>query len=213
MSQHWYQKATVQGHLVTGVFAVIVAFIGAGAAVMGTWWRNAARERDQLKAKLDGWQFSESLYRVIPGDVDFIARGLRVDKGKGRGMHIVGPQPDDDFMVQLSTLRVDPKSTADHKKYQVGFTVLGTVGGSSMAPSPVGPVPVEAGQLFGPVSAGIYEFYLFVEKVEVDYVFLTVARRRLTGTSSWVMHAEVPFGRAIFRAGPPPAPILVKLPP
>jgi len=206
MPQHWYQKATVQGALVVGIFTVI-------AAGIGMWGRNAAHERDQLRAKLDGWRFSEPLYRAIPGDVDFIARGLRVDKRKGGGMHIVGPQPDDDFIVQLSTLRVDPKSTADHKKYQLGFTVLGSVGGSSIVPYSLGPVPAEVGQLFGPVSAGIYEFYLFVERVEVDYVFLTVARRRLAGTSSWVIHAEVPLGRAIFRGGPPPGPILVESPP
>lgn len=206
MPQRWYQKATVQTAIVAGASMVI-------AAVIGVWGTNAAHERDQLRAKLDGWRFSERLYRVIPGDVDFIARGLRVDKRKGGGMHIVGPQPDDNFIVQLSSLGVDPKSTADHKKYQLGFTVLGSVAGSSIMPYSVGPVPAEVGQLVGPVNAGSYEFYLFVEKVEVDYVFLTVARRRVRGDSSWVIHAEVPFGAPIIFEGPRPDPILVKSPP
>ena len=168
-------------------------------------------DRDQLKKELNGWRFSEPLYRVIPGDADFLVRGLRADKKKGGAVRTVGPAPNDNFVVEVSSLQPDPKSPPDHQTYQLFFTVSGSVGGNYITPSSVGPVAAEPDQLAGPVNAGSYEFYLFVEKIEVDYVFLSLARRRITAPSFKIGHSVLPFGGIRF-GGPRPGPILVEAP-
>jgi hypothetical protein len=181
-------------------------------ALISVYGVNAARDRDELKTKYEGWRFSEPLYKQIPGDIDFLARGFRADKKVGGQMTIRGPRPDDKLVIEVSKLEANPKSAPDRQIYQIWFNVFGQIGGNEITSFPVGPVPAKANHLVGPMKAWIYEFYLLVEKIEVDYVFLTVARRAIK-TGNTFTGSVGPLGS--FHAGNQqrPGPILVDSPP
>src|SRR5437899_3336129 len=120
MAQRWYQKSGVQAALVAGIALIL-------GSVLGPYATGVYRENDYRRDEMRRWRFSEPLYRRVPGDVDFIARGLRVDKKQGAGVSTLGPGDGDRFTVELSNLQPVPGSTAEQSRYMVQFAVNGSV--------------------------------------------------------------------------------------
>ncbi len=137
-----------------------------------------SREPSRLLDEPEIVGLSRNGRQMLPPDVDFVAHGLRIDKEQGQSLHVSGPQPGDDFTIKILNLQADAAADSDYQKYKLFFTVSGRVGRIEIAPLsvPAGPLAAEVGERLT-VPVGDYQFLLDVEKVEVDYVFLTVARR------------------------------------
>jgi hypothetical protein len=173
MAQRWYQKASVQSSIVGGVFLV-------GASILGILFSGVIHQRDQLLEERKSWHFSEELFRNLPGDIDFLARHLRVDKKHGESVSVHGPRLGDELKVKASHLQ-SALSQGQGPSYQVLFTVSGRIAGTEMIPSPmpIGPMGAEMGERLGPVAVGRYELFIYVERVEIDSAFITVARHTM----------------------------------
>ena len=202
MGQKWYQKATVQAAAVAGMFGVLAV------AVPWTLCRN---ENERLHDQIRKWRFSEALYKKLPGDIDFIARGIRVDKKEGAQMSVLGPGPGDRFLLQVTSLTPTTQQFPKPQEYVVEFAVTGSVNMNMITPGTSGPILVRPQNLAGPFNAGSHEFYLFVERVQVDYVYLTVARRPLNMPNIIMELVRIPFG-IMNIGGKRPEPILLESP-
>src|SRR6266571_2521788 len=198
MSQRWYQRPTVLSAFITGIAVVL----SAGMPV----WR-CMNENERLRDRMARWRFSEPLYKRLPGDIDFIGRGIRVDKKEGAQVSVLGPGVGDRFLLEVTSLLPAPSEFPNEQQYTVEFRVTGSVNWNMITPGTSGPILIRPQSLAGPFNAGSHEFYLFVERVEVDAVYLTVARRPLNMPNINISLAQIPFG--IFNiGGKRPDPIL-----
>ena len=168
-------------------------------------------DRAKLEAQLSGYKFSEPLYRRIPGDIDFLARGFRVDKAAGAEAMVIGPKQGDNISIRMSGLQPAGIDEAGNQKYQSQFEVSGVLGSNVLKGSFAPPVPIAPNSLAGPLNAGVFEFFVFVERVDVDYVYLTIARRPLNLPNIKIQGAQIPLG-LLRIAGQRPDPILLPTP-
>jgi hypothetical protein len=194
--------------IIQGVFLVLAALAG---GIVGPWVTGVNRDNDRLRQQQAAWQFSEQLYRQLPGDVDFITRGLRVNKVQGGQVRVLGPAEGDDFLIAISQLKHVATSPGAPSQYSVQFVVSGRMDGSIIRPSETPPVPIVRGTLVGPMNAVSYEFYLYFDDVRIDDVLLTVARRRLGIAGLKLEHFNVPFD-SIRISGPRPKAIVTASP-
>ncbi len=93
----------------------------------------------------------------------------------------------------------------------VEFAATGSVNWNMITPGTSGPILIRPQGLAGPFNAGSHEFYLFVDRVEVDFVYLTVARRPLNMPNITMSLVRIPFG-IINLGGKRPDPILLSRP-
>ena len=104
---------------------------------------------------------------------------------------MLGPAAGDRFTVQVSQLQPKIDDRGDRQRYSIQFTVQGAVGSNWIRGGTSGPMQVEAQALSQPINAGQYEFFIFIDRVDVDYVYLSVARRSTEFPINW---SVIPFG-------------------
>ncbi len=95
MAQKWYLRPTVLSAGIAGIAVVV-------AAAVPMWW--CQNENERLRDRMARWRFSEPLYKRLPGDIDFIARGIRVDKKEGAQVSVLGPGQGDRFLLEITSL-------------------------------------------------------------------------------------------------------------
>ena len=141
------------------------------------------KERNDIDKKLKGWEFSERLYRQIPGDIDFLARRLQVDKRQGAEMFVAGPTQGDQYIIVLSQLTPDKKDMHGNQKYSVTFAIRGLLDTNKITGGTSDPIPMLRNTLTDPIKIYGYEFYIYVDDVQVDYVYLSIGRRKISGAT------------------------------
>lgn len=192
MSDKLYTKVGVVSALISsvisGLFIVVAAMISSKAYSL-------SRENDHMRARIDGWKFSEQLYKQLPGDTDLVERGIKVDKKQGAELSVLGPMTSDRFLAVITSLQPKTHPPETDQEYEVRFTVSGNINYIEIVPSLSDPLPVRAGAMIGPINAGTHEFYLSVDRVAIDAVYLTIARRPLNiqpGSIAFIR--GLPFG-------------------
>ena len=179
-----------------GTIGLLIAVLTLGISVghLYTKLNAVEQDRDRLQARENGWKFSEPLYRQIPGDVDFVARKMRVDKKQGAQLSVAGPKKGDLYTIIISNLTSRETDSEGNQQYIVRFTVQGFIDNNEIKGGLSEPILMSPNNLAGPVEAIGYKFYIFVDKVDIDYVNLTFARRK-TDTTIKFSYVTMPLGR------------------
>jgi hypothetical protein len=106
-----------------------------------------------------------------------MARKMRVDKKQGAQLIVTGPKKSDLYTIIISNLTPRGTDSEGNQQYVVQFTVQGTIETNIIKGGISNPIPMSPNTLADPIQAADYVFYIFVDKVDIDYVYLTVARR------------------------------------
>lgn len=198
------------------ISAVLMAFFGNGGYLGGQSEIIRLKEKntqlvseiDNARERLDGYEFSVPLFSKLPGDVDFLARGIKIDLKHGAAFRVLGPQEDDDFHVRISQiLPLDLKNDS----HAISFVIDGTLRGNRFLTPPSKPIPVERGAMVGPIQRMDVEFYICIEDVDLMSINVAVARRSVFPGQPSVGKGNVSIGEEGFKflgVPKPPPPIL-----
>jgi hypothetical protein len=204
MPQRWFEKASVQAALVAGPFLVIASIITSQCR-----GKNLEEENARLHDTVARWKFSAPLFKAIPGDSDFILRGVRVDKRSGAARLVMDPLTGDSYSIQISNL-----SRAPDGSYRVQFSVAGEVAKNRVTSGTAPEVEVRREVRAGPINAGSVDFFLFIEDVQVDYIQVAIARSpsQLSRSGLRIEGGNIPFGAIGVFGFEEPSPILQSAP-
>lgn len=158
---------TAAEHPVIKWLASMFVACGFGFGV-GVWFANRNAD-EEVEARLRTWEFASPLYEKVPGDIDFVARGLRVGRREGGSTEVHLPNGDH-FNLRVSAVR---KVATGH---EIAFSLIGDMGTNRIISNEMR-IPVVRHSLQGPVSVGSHEFFVFIDDVGIDHVVVSVVRR------------------------------------
>ena len=198
------------------VVPIVVALVAAAAVVIPALISaTRANERaTEAESQLKGFQFSVPIFSKLPGDCDFLIRGIRIDRQEGKSVTVAGPSKGDAFQVQVKSISSIGRDAAGNPEYGIQFTVAGEIGGHALSPSFTATIPLKRGSVSKPVTALRHDYYVGIEEVEIDFITVVFARRPSVPKSAnlQMQGNSGPFGSIAIKIGKPPDPILTNWP-
>lgn len=165
-------------------------------------------EQEDLQRQLSAFNFKVPFYEKVPKDVDLIVHNLRIDKKEGSRIQINGPPKEDRFTVEVSNLQAKGLDKDGNQQYMVIFSVMGSLASNLIPKTPGKEAHIKIHSLYGPINATMYEFYLFIDDIDIDYIYVSVARRKI-GRNISITNSAISFGSIVIK-GARPEPILEK---
>jgi hypothetical protein len=187
-------KAKVQKHAVVYSLSLLVAAFAAGwtahvavqtasGRVVLTPGQIETRVSDAVEVKMATWEFTKPLYAVLPNDIDFLVRNIRISLHAGDAVTIVGPGSADAYSLSFSQVH---KLSED--SWSAVLQVNGRIGTNEVR-NLWHQFVVKSGAHTEGMGVLSHEFYAVVEDVNPDGIVTLALGRRPVAT--WIQHNVV----------------------
>lgn len=208
----WVAKARDHAVVLWLGSMLVATLAGAGAHRSLITYSNDIVPHGTLEARvaeeLEDWKFTAELYRSLPNDVSFIARGLQISLVDGTQLAVVGPSEGQSLELTLSKI-VD----VSQKRFVAGIRIASQGPDEPIVVNHQFQVDVEVRQVSGPLVVGVWDYFISIDNIDLGgSAELSIARRRsavpgaLSGST--LMRGNRGSTTAFARRLPVPRPIL-----
>jgi hypothetical protein len=118
------------------------------------------------------------VYCASPGDIDLLVRAIPIKIPTGSEIVVVGPSEGDHYKIQSSPYHREDEGEKKDSNLVVRFKIQGALE-NNILERLSSPVSLKRNTLSDAMIARPYAFFIYIEEVEVERVYIAIARRRI----------------------------------